>query len=74
MSPAAGKPARRQRAAAIWNFKFLNTIDLDWYSEMLLAADNKVGIRDGLSDGPPRCARRCQFTGFFGAIKPQSSC
>src|SRR5262245_62132891 len=63
---AAGGENQRTIAVLVTynNFTYLNTIDLDWATEMELACPLKQGGRHGAGDG-------ANAPGFIGAIKPQ---
>ena len=62
MTPAAGENQRTVGVLVSYNsFTYLNTIDIDWGTEMLLACPlNKLGHCHGLPDRPPRRGRRRQ--------------
>jgi competence protein ComEC len=73
MTPAAGENQRTVGVLLTYNnFTYLNTIDIDWGTEMLLACPiNKVGTVTVFQTGRHGAGDGANAPGFIGAIKPQ---
>jgi hypothetical protein len=73
MTPAAGENQRTVGVLVSYNsFTYLNTIDIDWGTEMLLACPiNKVGQVTVFQTGRHGAGDGANAPGFIGAIKPQ---
>jgi hypothetical protein len=73
MTPAAGENQRTIGVLVSYNsFTYLNTIDIDWGTEMLLACPiNKVGQVTVFQTGRHGAGDGANAPGFIGAIKPQ---
>ena len=73
MSAAAGENQRTIGVLVTYNnFTYLNTIDLDWASEMELACPlNRVGAVTIFQTGRHGAGDGANAPGFIGAIKPQ---
>ena len=73
MTAAGGENQRTIGVLVTYNnFTFLNTIDLDWATEMELACPlNKVGMVTVFQSGRHGAGDGANAPGFIGAIKPQ---
>jgi len=73
MTPAAGENQRTVGVLVSYNnFTYLNTIDIDWGTEMLLACPiNKLGAVTVFQTGRHGAGDGANAPGFIGAIKPQ---
>jgi competence protein ComEC len=73
MTPAAGENQRTVGVLVTYNnFTYLNTIDIDWGTEMLLACPvNKLGTVTVFQTGRHGAGDGANAPGFIGAIKPQ---
>jgi beta-lactamase superfamily II metal-dependent hydrolase len=73
MTPAAGENQRTVGVLVSYNnFTYLNTIDIDWGTEMILACPtNKVGAVTIFQTGRHGAGDGANAPGFVGAIKPQ---
>jgi beta-lactamase superfamily II metal-dependent hydrolase len=73
MSAAAGENQRTIGVLVTYNnFTYLNTIDLDWASEMEIACPlNRVGAVTIFQSGRHGAGDGANAPGFIGAIKPQ---
>ncbi len=73
MTPAAGENQRTVGVLVTYNnFTYLNTIDIDWGTEMMLACPvNKLGQVTIFQTGRHGAGDGANAPGFIGAIKPQ---
>jgi competence protein ComEC len=73
MTQAGGENQRTIGVLVTYNnFTYLNTIDLDWATEMELACPlNKVGMVTVFQSGRHGAGDGANAPGFIGAIKPQ---
>ena len=73
MTPAAGENQRTVGVLVSYNnFTYLNTIDIDWGTEMILVCPiNKLGAVTVFQTGRHGAGDGANAPGFIGAIKPQ---